>query len=245
MLFILNGSRSRYLLVKSLDPPLEDPNKADSGSVDVPMVPLDPAHPVTLSGAKSSHIKIPQPSHQLEMLLAARRAEYFEEDHDEEDLAVFQYKPNAGENGASRSRKEEAELSDDEDEDEDGMDIDYYDDDDQPPPPKTSGAKGKGKAVQHLRNANDWQHDAEWVDSAVALLMPPPVEANPSATMAVQRELRSMLSEQDKALNSKGGLSELGWYMPPDLIGDNLFQWIVEMHSFDQDLPIAQDLKAR
>jgi ubiquitin-conjugating enzyme E2 Q len=33
--------------------------------------------------------------------------------------------------------------------------------------------------------------------------------------------------------------------MPPDLIGDNLYQWIVEMHSFDPALPLAKDLKAK
>jgi len=49
------------------------------------------------------------------------------------------------------------------------------------------------------------------------------------------------LREQDHAKS----LSELGWYMPPEFIGDNLFQWIVELHSFEKDLPIAKDLKAR
>ncbi len=54
--------------------------------------------------------------------------------------------------------------------------------------------------------------------------------------MAVQRELRSMLKEQEAA----NSLRELGWYMPPEFIGDNLFQWIVEMHSFDPSLPIRE-----
>ncbi|KAJ6506695.1 hypothetical protein C8R45DRAFT_1175857 [Mycena sanguinolenta] len=43
--------------------------------------------------------------------------------------------------------------------------------------------------------------------------------SSPSATMAVQRELKTMM------------------------MGDNLFQWIVEMYSFDETLPIAKDLK--
>jgi ubiquitin-conjugating enzyme E2 Q len=31
--------------------------------------------------------------------------------------------------------------------------------------------------------------------------------------------------------------------MPEDFIGDNLFQWIVELHSFDEALPVSKDLK--
>ena len=86
---------------------------------------------------------------------------------------------------------------------------------------------------------NDWEHDAEWVTASTAHLMPPPFEASPSATMALQRELRAMVKEQEKATS----LKDLGWYMPPDLMGDNLFQWIVELHSFDETLPIAKGMK--
>jgi len=50
-----------------------------------------------------------------------------------------------------------------------------------------------------------------------------------------------MVKEQDAAAS----LKELGWYMPSEFNEDNLFQWIVEMHSFDPDLPIARDLAAK
>jgi ubiquitin-conjugating enzyme E2 Q len=85
---------------------------------------------------------------------------------------------------------------------------------------------------------NDWKHDEEWVTASIAHLMPPPFEASPSATMALQRELRAMLKEQENAAS----LKEVGWYMPPDLIGDNLFQWIVELHSFDETLSLAREM---
>ncbi|KZT30052.1 hypothetical protein NEOLEDRAFT_302770 [Neolentinus lepideus HHB14362 ss-1] len=88
------------------------------------------------------------------------------------------------------------------------------------------------------RTADDWQHNPDWVAASVAHLMPPPSEASPMATVALQRELKAMLKEQDSAPS----LRELGWYMPPDLIGDNLFQWIVELHSFEKDLPITRDM---
>lgn len=86
---------------------------------------------------------------------------------------------------------------------------------------------------------DDWKHDEGWVHACVENLMPPPFESTPTATMAVQRELKAMLREQETCNSFK----DLGWYMPPDLVGDNLFQWIVEMHSFDPVLPIAKDLK--
>jgi ubiquitin-conjugating enzyme E2 Q len=37
-------------------------------------------------------------------------------------------------------------------------------------------------------------------------------------------------------------LSELGWYMDFDAIS-NMFQWIVELHSFDTSLPLASDMR--
>lgn len=88
---------------------------------------------------------------------------------------------------------------------------------------------------------DDWKHDPDWVQECVAHMMPAPSDATPMATSALQRELTSMLKEQEKAKS----LKELGWFMPPDLIGDNLFQWVVELHSFEPDLPVAKDLATR
>jgi len=68
--------------------------------------------------------------------------------------------------------------------------------------------------------------------------MPAPIDSTSMATMSLQRELNAMLKEQECAKS----LRELGWYMPPEFIEDNLYQWIVELHSFDKDLPIAKDL---
>jgi ubiquitin-conjugating enzyme E2 Q len=98
---------------------------------------------------------------------------------------------------------------------------------DSPPPPRAPVT-------------NDWKHDADWMTATIAHLMPPPFESSPSATMALQKELRAMIKEQENAIS----LKDLGWYMPPDLIGDNLFQWIVELHSFEESLPIAKGMKA-
>lgn len=71
--------------------------------------------------------------------------------------------------------------------------------------------------------------------------MPPPEMSTPGATMAVQKELKALLKE----LNTCSSYRDLGWYMPEEFMGDNLFQWIVELHSFEPQIPIAQDLKQR
>ncbi|KAG2071233.1 hypothetical protein BDR04DRAFT_1075782 [Suillus decipiens] len=86
----------------------------------------------------------------------------------------------------------------------------------------------------------DWEHDANWVQKNIDLLLPPPVDSTPGATMALQKEFRAMMKEQGGAES----LATLGWYMPPEF-NENLFQWVVEMHSFDPDLPIAKDLESK
>ena len=91
------------------------------------------------------------------------------------------------------------------------------------------------------RPANDWKHDPDWVRETITHMMPAPIDSTSMATMALQRELKAMLIEQDCAKS----LEELGWYMPPEFIEDNLYQWTVELHSFDKRLPIAKDLAQR
>jgi ubiquitin-conjugating enzyme E2 Q len=92
-----------------------------------------------------------------------------------------------------------------------------------------------------VRPADDWKHDPKWVRETITHTMPAPVDSTRMATMSLQRELNSMLKEQERATS----LGELGWYMPPEFIEDNLYQWIVEVHSFDKELPIAKDLVQR
>lgn len=221
----------RYLLVKCAGDTFDISNDSSTSTVNnqkpIPLVKLDPTHLVTLNGTK---IMIPEPSHQIDTLLTARRREYAEEENDEEDLTVFKYK---------QSVPEVIEINDD---DEGGF-LDEDDDRHVTSPRPAVTSKGKEKATER-RSAplkDDWKHNPEWVNNTIAHLMPPPLEATPSATMAVQRELAAMLKEQENAKS----LKELGWYMPRELIGDNLFQWIVEIHSFDETLPVAKDLKQK
>ena len=63
--------------------------------------------------------------------------------------------------------------------------------------------------------------------------------ATTQATRALNRELQSTLKTQEKV-----PLHELGWFLDPDHV-DNVYQWIVELHTFDHTLPLATDMKAR
>ncbi|KAK0705286.1 hypothetical protein B0H67DRAFT_522951 [Lasiosphaeris hirsuta] len=65
----------------------------------------------------------------------------------------------------------------------------------------------------------------------------PPEDASPFATKALGRELSKLQSVQ-----ANTPLHQLGWYVEFDNV-NNLFQWIVELHSFEPTLPLAQDMK--
>ncbi|KAH6850911.1 hypothetical protein B0I37DRAFT_124278 [Chaetomium sp. MPI-CAGE-AT-0009] len=67
--------------------------------------------------------------------------------------------------------------------------------------------------------------------------LPPPSFATDAGTKTLSRELKRMQTVQ-----SQTPPHELGWHMDFDSVS-NLFQWIVQLHSFDASLPLAQDLK--
>ncbi|KAL2160009.1 hypothetical protein VTH06DRAFT_1664 [Thermothelomyces fergusii] len=65
----------------------------------------------------------------------------------------------------------------------------------------------------------------------------PPSFATDAATKSLSRELRSL-----QALQAKTPLHRLGWHVDFDNVS-NLYQWIVEPHSFDVNLPLARDME--
>ncbi|KAJ9149271.1 polymerase [Pleurostoma richardsiae] len=65
----------------------------------------------------------------------------------------------------------------------------------------------------------------------------PPSWANDSATRQIAREVKKLVHVQENT-----PLHELGWYIDFGRL-DNMFQWIVELHSFDSDLALAQDME--
>jgi len=72
---------------------------------------------------------------------------------------------------------------------------------------------------------------------------PEPSYANIVATKRLQMDFRALLKVQQST-----PLHELGWYIDPEKF-DNVYQWIVELHSFDQfsykggKLPLAKDME--
>ncbi|CAI7575578.1 unnamed protein product [Penicillium glandicola] len=65
----------------------------------------------------------------------------------------------------------------------------------------------------------------------------PPKFATSSATKVLQHHLQTTIKIQEQV-----PLHELGWYVDPNLI-TTVYQWIVELHTFDPILPLAQDLQ--
>lgn len=75
------------------------------------------------------------------------------------------------------------------------------------------------------------------LDQSSLPMLEPPAYATMMATKALNRNLQEVLEVQKKT-----PLHELGWYIDANLI-NNVYQWIVELHSFDSTLPIAKDMK--
>ncbi|KAK0747558.1 hypothetical protein B0T21DRAFT_354600 [Apiosordaria backusii] len=75
------------------------------------------------------------------------------------------------------------------------------------------------------------------LDFSTLQRLPPPLAGNEAAIKALSREVKSLQSVQ-----SKTPLHELGWFIDFDKI-ENLFQWIVELHSFDPSTDLGKDMK--
>ncbi|OCT47151.1 putative ubiquitin conjugating enzyme [Cladophialophora carrionii] len=76
------------------------------------------------------------------------------------------------------------------------------------------------------------------LDSQSISFMEEPQDATPTATKALMRLLKDALDTQKHTAPAT-----LGWYIDRNLI-HNMYQWIVELHSFPGDLGLAQDMKA-
>jgi ubiquitin-conjugating enzyme E2 Q len=75
------------------------------------------------------------------------------------------------------------------------------------------------------------------LDTTNIKFLAPPKDATSSATKALMGWYRDALKVQDST-----PLHKLGWYINPEHI-TNMYQWIVELHSFDEHLPLAKDMK--
>lgn len=75
------------------------------------------------------------------------------------------------------------------------------------------------------------------LDQSLLPMLQPPSYATLSATKTLTRALKEIVDIQQKT-----PIHELGWYIDAELI-NNVYQWIVELHSFDASLPLASDMK--
>ena len=144
---------------------------------------------------------------------------------------------------ANAQELEEIALISDETDYED-LEIFFPETEEKPEPPPSQSNKGKGKALPKLPPSA--QHDVSRTDFLPGTLdhrslplMEPPSYATSMATKALQRELAATLKVQDTH-----PAHELGWYIDRELV-NNVYQWIVELHSFESHLPLAKDMKSK
>ncbi|CAN9093488.1 unnamed protein product [Alternaria alternata] len=66
-----------------------------------------------------------------------------------------------------------------------------------------------------------------------------PAWATTAATRRLMKDFKDIIDIQNKEPPH-----ELGWHIDEDKM-DNIYQWIVELHSFDSTLPLAKDMKSK
>lgn len=77
------------------------------------------------------------------------------------------------------------------------------------------------------------------LDYSTLPMLAQPAWATSSATKRLMKDFSELLKVQNKEAPH-----ELGWHVDDDKI-ENMYQWIVELHSFDATLPLATDMKAK
>ncbi|GKZ29934.1 hypothetical protein AbraIFM66950_007165 [Aspergillus brasiliensis] len=224
----LDWIQSRYLFVSGggIKPQGEIKNKPSK------VYKQDPAR--TARGPNSQSISIPISA------LSTRQGQSHKKKNDSDGQAAGhrQKKRKASMKGIS-GLSESASTTDDSNNDTDNEDLcllDSESDDD---------AIGKSRRVDTSKSSLDTRRQSTTGFQPGTLqahsfkLLGPPSYATTAATKSLQRHLRATLRIQDRE-----PLHEIGWYVDPTLI-NNVYQWIVEFHSFDPSLPLAQDLKQK
>ncbi|KAL1598959.1 hypothetical protein SLS60_008104 [Paraconiothyrium brasiliense] len=113
-------------------------------------------------------------------------------------------------------------------------------------------SKGKGKATTGFltkligsksSNPSPSQPPTDYVpgklDYGLLQMLAQPAWATPSATRRLMQDFKAVI-----AIQNKTPLQELGWHIDEEKM-ENMYQWIVELHSFDAALPLAQDMKKK
>ena len=101
----------------------------------------------------------------------------------------------------------------------------------------TSFFTGKSKEFKLADQKTDFVPGS--LDHKTLPIIEPTKYATTIATKTLQKELQATLKIQDAT-----PAHELGWFIDSSLIS-NVYQWIVELHSFDPHIPLSKDMKSR
>ncbi|KAF4337905.1 hypothetical protein FBEOM_8270 [Fusarium beomiforme] len=101
---------------------------------------------------------------------------------------------------------------------------------------RTSIDSGLGETQRGPENVTPFQTGQLDVGSLPKLAEPTWASSSPGALRALNGQIQDLQKTQ-----SKTNVATLGWYIDFKKL-DNLFYWFVELHSFDMDLPLAQDM---
>lgn len=105
-------------------------------------------------------------------------------------------------------------------------------------PPDRPVSLGKGKAVVSGSSmTTDFVPGSLDVSKLPCLPLPP--FATPQASKALSRALKELQKQQNTTPTA-----ELGWHLCEEAL-DNIYQWIVELHTFDPAIPLYTDLKKK
>jgi ubiquitin-conjugating enzyme E2 Q len=91
------------------------------------------------------------------------------------------------------------------------------------------------KRVPPAKSLTDYEPGTLNYDTLPMLQVP--AWATTSATKRLMNDFKDLIQVQNTT-----PVHELGWHIDEDKV-DNIYQWIVELHSFDPSLPLAQDMK--
>lgn len=90
-----------------------------------------------------------------------------------------------------------------------------------------------------LGNSSDFQPGVLDLNTIPRLIEPTWASSSQAALQRLGRDIKDLQKTQ-----AQSDINSLGWYVNFDNL-NNMFQWIVELHSFAPELPLAKDMKAR
>jgi ubiquitin-conjugating enzyme E2 Q len=108
-------------------------------------------------------------------------------------------------------------------------------------PNSTKDGKGKAKMGGFFNKLKPSKSLTDYIPGSLDYdtlpMLQQPSWASSAATKCLMRDFKALIKTQNEQ-----PLHELGWHIDEDKI-ENMYQWIVELHSFDPSLPLAQDMK--